>query len=70
VARVLGLNLSEEIGAGHLTERDYAEMVTRCRGCPLVNACQEWLSECRNDCDAPMDGCRNGARLQQLRRLH
>ncbi|MCB1335187.1 MAG: hypothetical protein KDK26_16445 [Roseivivax sp.] len=70
VARTLGLNLSEAIASHRLSEGEYAEMVTRCRGCSNTADCEEWLS-CggTKDCTAPRS-CRIAEMLARLRVLH
>lgn len=45
VARALGVNLSEAMAEGDLTAQSYAGLVTRCRQCQQVEACQHWLSQ-------------------------
>ncbi|SPF81164.1 DUF6455 family protein [Pseudoprimorskyibacter insulae] len=70
VARVLGLNLADEMRSGHLSEKDYAGMITRCRTCPHVAACQEWLSDCHAGGTAPLAECRNSDLLTALRQPH
>ncbi|WP_136439938.1 DUF6455 family protein [Pacificoceanicola onchidii] len=68
VARVMGFNLYEEVQSGALSAADYSEMVTRCRGCALVEACQEWLSTQTNLSTNPPPGCCNGEQLCALRK--
>lgn len=43
VARTVGLSLSEAMAEGRLSPEDYAQMVTACRGCTQIAACQTWL---------------------------
>ncbi|KUF10215.1 DUF6455 family protein [Pseudoponticoccus marisrubri] len=71
VARVMGLSLSEAMNRGQLAPATYADMVTGCRACPLVEACQHWLAA-RTDLSASAPpGCCNGETLQRLARaLH
>ena len=68
VARVMGLSLSEEMQAGKLAPQTYASMVTKCRGCALVEACENWLSKQSTLVATPPPGCCNGAVLTELRR--
>jgi hypothetical protein len=44
VARAVGVNLSEALAQGLITQSDYCDMVTRCRKCPHVAECQAWLA--------------------------
>ncbi len=66
VARVMGLNLSECMAQGKLTEDQYARMITRCRagGCAVM--CEAWLATqtCRAD-KAPAH-CANADQLNRL----
>ncbi|MFZ7091800.1 DUF6455 family protein [Primorskyibacter sp. 2E233] len=68
VARVMGLSLTEELQTGHLAPETYAAMVTRCRGCALIEACEEWLSSQTQLSAAPPPGCCNGVELAKLRK--
>ncbi|EIE52823.1 hypothetical protein AL036_15415 [Salipiger aestuarii] len=70
VARVMGLNLSNEMRRGRLEPDGYARMVASCQGCALVEACQSWLGDQTDVSAAPPPGCRIGAQLGRLKRLH
>ena len=43
MARTIGVSLSEAMAEERLSPQGYAELVTRCRQCPHVEACQQWL---------------------------
>lgn len=66
-ARALGVNLSDALAEGRLTAGDYAGMVTACRRCPHVVACQQWLATEAVPQRAVFEGCPNRARLAALR---
>lgn len=70
VARVMGVSLSEAMQSGDLDPQGYARMVTRCRGCALVEACQEWLSSRVAGRTTPPPGCCNASELSRLKALH
>ncbi|WGW05117.1 DUF6455 family protein [Tropicibacter oceani] len=70
VARVMGLSLADEIQTGHLAPEAYAGMVTRCRGCALVEACEQWLARQTEVSPTPPPGCWNGQLLSDLRKHH
>lgn len=70
VARAMGLNLSEAMMSGELAPDDYAEMVTCCRGCALVEACERWLGNQAGISAAPPPGCCLGTLLVRLKKLH
>jgi hypothetical protein len=68
VARVMGLSLNEAMQAGALAPEEYSRMVTRCRGCALVEACEEWLSTAGTARAAPPPGCWHGDILHRIAR--
>lgn len=66
VARAVDVNLSEAMAEGTLTEQGYAAMVTRCRQCQQVEACQAWLAAgCTHD--TPPEFCLNGQEISHLK---
>lgn len=70
VARVMGLNLTEAMKTGSLNPAGYERMVTRCRRCALVDACQEWLSSRTTLAGTPPPGCNISTELSALRGHH
>ena len=66
-ARAMGVNLSEAMASGHLTPKDYCEMVTNCRGCGAVEACQNWLATEAIPRCAAFDACLNKGVLERLK---
>lgn len=68
VARSAGLNLSEALQVGTLSADDYAAMVTQCRQCRHVTACQNWLADPADDFRRPPEFCAIGGVLEPLRR--
>jgi len=70
VARVMGLNLSDEMAMGRLSEKAYAQMITRCRGCQLAGQCAEWLALRAELSPTAPEGCRNASDLNRLNLLH
>lgn len=69
MARRLGVNLSEAMHDGLLTQADFAEMITRCRGCDKAQGCLEALSERDGPAVGLPDWCRNTAVLTELSAL-
>lgn len=54
MARALGVSLSEAMIEGRLSQKAYADLVTRCRRCKSVDACEDWLAHHSHDaCSAP-----------------
>lgn len=45
VARTIGLNLSEAMANGALSQDAYCDLVTRCRGGGCREACEHWLAD-------------------------
>lgn len=68
VARVMGLNLAEQMRRGRLRPEEYEVMVAACRGCALVEQCEKWLAEPRVQASTPPPGCRISGPLTRLRR--
>jgi len=68
VARVMGVNLSEAMAMERLSAADYADMVNRCRTCPHVSTCQQWLGERRMQAAPAPDHCMHYERLSRLSR--
>ena len=43
MAQAMSVDISELLYLGGLSVADYAEMITRCRGCAQSAACADWL---------------------------
>lgn len=69
VARRLGVNLSEAMHDGYLTQADFAEMITRCRKCERTEGCLAMLSERVGPPISLPDWCHNAALLGELSAL-
>lgn len=67
VARSMGLNLSEAMAEGALHPQEYAEMVTKCRQCPFVLECQQWLAKHGSGAECAPETCLNAAQLNSLK---
>jgi hypothetical protein len=63
---VLGIDLGAALAEGRIIAGTYAAMITRCRGCALVEACEAWLARTPS-ASAPPPGCCHGAVLSALR---
>lgn len=70
VARVMGLNLSDEMHRGRLGPDDYVQMVARCQGCALVEACESWLGQQIGVSASSPPGCCIDDMLGRLKRPH
>ncbi|GAA6163952.1 hypothetical protein NBRC116590_16560 [Pelagimonas sp. KU-00592-HH] len=57
MARVLGLSLSEAMADGRLSQKGYADLVTRCRQCHHVAACEHWLGQQGGHAEAAPECC-------------
>ena len=68
VARVMGINLADALQTQALTAETYASMVTNCRGCALVEACEEWLSRSPDTGTSCPPGCCHSEILHELRK--
>ncbi|MFD2174488.1 DUF6455 family protein [Rhodobacter lacus] len=69
IARRMGVNLSEAMQDGALTQADFADMILRCRECQGVDGCMTYLSGNDAAGSAP-DWCANRAMLTGLRALN
>lgn len=68
VARAMGISFSEAMAEGKISERGYADMVTRCRQCAFVQDCESWLGrQCQRAETAP-DCCPHAALFQELKK--
>jgi hypothetical protein len=68
----LGTDLVEAFEAGKISQEDWAEMITSCRGCEAPEGCRAWLEnqerrEGEDKQDLPPTYCCNAARLLSLR---
>ncbi len=43
MAKVTGADLNHAIHEGRITQEDWADAVTRCRGCDWAGSCENWL---------------------------
>lgn len=69
MARRMGVNLTQAMHDGCLTQADFAEMVARCRGCSGAAGCLAFLSEPGAQGSAP-DWCYNATVLRELSELN
>ncbi len=68
VARAMGLSLGDAMADGRLTSDEYARMVTRCRTCPHVADCENWLAHNPGPTGAAPKMCCNAETLERLLR--
>ncbi|WP_264210425.1 DUF6455 family protein [Leisingera thetidis] len=66
MGRTVGADLNGAFAAGEIRHRDWAAMITRCRGCTSPEQCEAFLAA-HEHAEAPMPGCRNAAALMQLK---
>ena len=67
VARAMGVSLSEAMAEGTLSQKGYADLVTRCRACHFVEECQAWLGQQCTRADAAPECCQHAALFQHLK---
>ena len=67
VARVMGVNLSEAMAEGRLSEAEYSALITRCRagGCAVM--CEAWLATQTGEVTEAPSHCANACALNNLR---
>ncbi|MEW2911121.1 DUF6455 family protein [Leisingera sp. JC11] len=66
MGQAIGADLSGALAAGRISNQDWADMVTRCRGCSAPGQCAAFLAE-HEDASAPMPGCLNTEDLLRLK---
>ena len=44
MAKAVGCDTAQAMEEGRLDPQEWAEMVTRCRGCEVTCACRDWLA--------------------------
>ncbi|QPM92102.1 DUF6455 family protein [Pseudooceanicola algae] len=62
MAKAVGSDLAAAQTEGRLSDQDWADMVTRCRGCSVTCACSDWLDRAEMDGrtrDSAIPGCEN-----------
>lgn len=64
MAEAQGLDLADARSQGVMSNADFSDMLTRCRGCNDAGACAETLAQ-----GAIPQGCANDARWDALRKL-
>jgi hypothetical protein len=67
VARVIGLDLGAAVTRGDLPSDGYRAIINRCRTCPVVEACQDWLGTSGGHAEAPPPGCLIAGELDRLK---
>lgn len=67
VARALGVSLGEAMATGKLTQKDYADLVTRCRQCCFVDTCETWLANNSLDATTAPDFCQHADLFEALK---
>lgn len=70
MARRLGLNLSEAMHDGFLTQADFTKMITTCRTCGRTEFCLAVLAEKGEGPEPIPQDCPNAEILNSLRALH
>lgn len=70
LARRMGLNITEAIQDGFLTQGDFAEMIDRCRCCTRLQGCLAFMAELDGPLASAPDWCPNAAVLSELSALH
>ena len=66
MARVVGADLELAQREGVLSPEDWAETITRCRGCTNVQTCETWLENERHGVDRRPPVCENARFLKDL----
>lgn len=67
VARVLGVSFSEAMASGHISQKEYADLVTRCRQCQFVDTCERWLAQQSTRAEVAPECCMHGDLFETLK---
>lgn len=67
VARVMGVSLSDAMAEGQLTPKGYADLVTNCRRCVHVDACEYWLAHQAGRAETTPEGCLHARLFKELK---
>lgn len=68
VARAMGVSLSDAMASDRLSPKAYADLITACRGCVLVETCKGWLAGQTTLAGNAPPGCVNTQVLEGLAR--
>lgn len=70
MARSTGTDLTEAMHSGQLSTKDWADMVTNCRGCACTETCRSHLTaqELSDTTTRPPEYCENRATFDRLAR--
>lgn len=72
MAKATGLDLCAAMDRAALSQADWAQMVTRCRGCGWRESCERWLDRAPDGSGAPRDipqTCANAHRFAALKNV-
>lgn len=69
LAKRLGVNLTEAMHHGFLTQQDFAGMITDCRRCAEHDGCLRFLAEMDGALEEPPAFCHNAQILRELAAL-
>lgn len=69
LARKMGVNLTQTMHHGFLTQEDFAQMISACRCCGHGDACMAYLAESHGPAEAAPSYCSNGEILGELSAL-
>ncbi|WP_444454208.1 DUF6455 family protein [Rhodobacter capsulatus] len=66
MGRRMGVNLTEAMHEGLLSQSDFAQMINHCRMCAGSEGCLAYLSEHSEDRGSAPDWCANGPVLREI----
>lgn len=67
MAKAVGVSLTQALHDGRITRAQYADIVTRCRGCKWGGGCTEWLSRQSGIADEVPETCANHETFKALK---
>jgi hypothetical protein len=66
MAKVTGADLAHAVHEGRLSQEDWSDAVTRCRGCDWARSCEDWLAAQGEAGAAVPANCANAALFRRL----
>ena len=67
MARAVGVSLTDALHDGRITRAQYADIVTRCRGCRWDGGCAAWLARQADLADTVPETCANHETFKALK---
>lgn len=67
MAKATGVDLTAAMQEGRIAQEDWADLITRCRGCAWAEDCADWLDTLQDGAAEAPAACVNADVLARLR---